>query len=191
MKKLGKNIRIKLNGKALMVSLAVTMLSSCIVITDDDYGPSGNDGKAYFGIDYDWTPPYSYWDNNPQVPNNPFFGEYYRTWSGTYEFEYFINEWEYWYGTYHIYVNAGQHGQPYGQQGYDGLDSFLLLICNQDGFYMDSWDECDCSRSEMDDGAQVIEGKNGDHSFKIEMKKADVRERPTNNIPKYKLSPDA
>ena len=46
-------------------------------------------------------------DDNPAVPDNPFFGEYHRTLDGIYDFEYFINPYEYWWGTYEIYVNPG------------------------------------------------------------------------------------
>mgnify|MGYP006928220116 CR=1 FL=1 len=174
-----------LNIKAMMVAIIATMLSSCIVITDSEYGPDGKDGRAYFGIDYDWNPPYSYWDNNVNVPDNPFFGEHYRTHPGTFEFEYFLNEYDYWYGTYSMWVIHGEHGQPYNQPGADGADNYLLLICNENGFYFERWDECDCYRT-LADGTQVIEFQEGDKHFKIEMKKTNTTERPTRNVPKYK-----
>ncbi len=174
-----------LNTRAMIFTLAVSVLSSCIVVTDYEYGPDGQDGKAYFGIDYDWNPPYSYWDNNYNVPENPFFGEYYRTNQGTYEFEYFINPYEYWYGTYQIWINHGEPGQQYNQPGFDGADTYLLMICNDDGFYFEDWEDCDCYRTEAD-GTQIIEYKKGNKMFRVEMKKANINDRPTDKTPKYK-----
>ena len=186
MKTLGKALKRGLNPRVLVVSFAITMMSSCIVITDEDYGPHGDDGRAYFAIDYDFNPPYSYWDNNPSMPNNPFFGEYYRTMDGTYNFEYFINPYDYWYGTYTIHINRGEDGQPFGVAGADGADTYLMLICNDDGFYFEGWEDCFCTRTEMEDGTIILEKDLGDKKMRVEMKKTNIDVRPTQNVPKYK-----
>ncbi|NQX90705.1 MAG: hypothetical protein HRT74_00920 [Flavobacteriales bacterium] len=161
------------------------MLTGCIVVADYEYGPHGNDGRAYFGVDYDHFEPYSYWDNNFSTPDQMWYGEMYRSQPGTYDFEYFINEDEYWYGTYSLYVNAGQPGQPYNQPGLDGEDTNLLLICNYNGFYFESWETCNCLRS-GDDQHQVIEMTQGKHNFKIEMWKTNVRDRAPKGTNKMK-----
>ena len=68
-----------------------TLLASCTFIVDPVQGPDGRPGDAFFGIDYDYAMPYSYWDNNNNIPNNPVLGAFYPTNTGVYEFEYFIN----------------------------------------------------------------------------------------------------
>lgn len=153
-----------------------SVLTGCIFIEEMEYGPHGRDGKAYFGIDYDTFEPYSYWDNNPSLPNNPWFGEMYRSNQGTFDFEYFINQNEYWYGTYTLRVNRGTPGQPNNVAGFDGNDTYLLLICNRNGFYFEDWENCGCTRSTSED-EQVIEMDHGDYKFTIQMKKTTVRDR--------------
>ncbi|MGC6532879.1 MAG: hypothetical protein ACON34_07725 [Flavobacteriales bacterium] len=177
-------VKRKRFGLALVLTLVgLASMQSCIIITDG--GNHGQEGRAYFGIDYDWNPPYSYWDNNPSVPDNPFFGEYYRTLDGIYDFEYFINPYEYWWGTYEIYVNPGTAGGPNGEDGLDGADTYLMLICNDNGFYFEGWEDCSCTRT-LEDGTQIIELDKGDKKYRIEMRKADVRTRPSENIPKFR-----
>ena len=167
-----------------IIAMAVTMsLSGCIVVADYEFGPFGQDGRAFFGVDYDIREPYSYWDNNPSLPNQIWYGEMYRSSPGTYDFEYFINQDEYWYGTYTLITNPGEPGQPYNVPGLDGEDTNLLLICNDNGFYFEFWENCNCLRSGSENH-QVIEMDNGKHSFKIEMTKTTVRDRDpkgTNN----------
>lgn len=169
--------------RTLYLFVAVIALHSCIVVAE--YGPPGRDGKAFFGIDYDYNPPYSYWDNNPNMPTAPFFGEYYRSNPGRYNFEYFINQTDYWYGTYEIFVNRGQPGQPMGEPGADGADNYLMLICNDDGFYFEDqygfW--CDIR---MEEGKQIIEMSDEEHRFIIEMQKTSIMERAPEGIPKYR-----
>jgi len=167
----------------IMLAIVPAFMTSCVHYTDQ--GEQGLDGRVYFGIDYDFTPIYSYWDNNFSVPENPYFGEFYRTEPGIYDFEYFINPYEYWWGTYSLYQNPGEWGGTYGQQGLNGADSFFLLICNQNGFYSETWDERR-SRITMDaDGFTTIE-TNGEQKFKLVMKKSHVRDRPARGTPKYK-----
>lgn len=169
----------------------VGALSSCVTVIETNIpGPDGLPGRAYFGIDYDTRPPYSYWDNNPNVPVDPFFGEYYRSNPGFYDFEYFINQYDYWYGSYEIWVYAGGPGRPYGEPGRDGADSYLLLICNPDGPY--EWRKANSDTSE---NISIEEGEDGwitvtktydGGGITIKMKKANINERPTHNTPKFK-----
>ncbi len=179
-----KNLR-KTVTTALGLIFMSTLLVNCVTVTDQ--GPRGRDGKVYFGIDYDYNPPYSYWDNNFEIPNNPVLGHMYRTSPGIYEFEYFINPYEYWYGTYTLYEDRGGLGGPYGERGADGWDTYLLLICNDNGYYTESWEECGCYRSASDDGEITIDGGT-QHTgkFTVKMKKTTVSERPSVNTPKYK-----
>lgn len=176
--------------KSLLLSaLFALLLSSCIVIEDEVYyGPDGRDGKVFFGIDYDYQAPYSYWDDNSSVPENPFFGEYYRTWPGIYNFEYYVSPWEYWYGTYEVWENPGTAGQPNGVAGLDGADNYLLLICNPDGFYFENWEDCSCSPRSFADGTQVIEADKGNFHFRVSMKKTTIQERPSTHPAKLKSS---
>lgn len=176
---------------SLVVLMTLTLgWSSCIIVEDESnyYGPHGVDGKAWFGIDYDYQALYSYWDDNPNFPENPFYGEYYRTNPGLYNFEYFVNPYEYWYGTYEIFINPGMSGGPHGQPGMDGNDTYLLMICNPDGFYYDEWEDCSCQGHQLPDGSWIIEGNANDQSFKITMKKTNVTERPVSHTPKLKNS---
>jgi hypothetical protein len=174
-----------INLKAMIISVSIMSLSSCIIVTDTEIGPHGLDGRAYYGIDYDFNAPYSYWDDNNMVPNNPFFGELYRTYPGVYEFEYFINPYDYWYGTYEVWTIAGEPGQPYNIPGADGPDTFLMMICNDEGFYFERWDDCECYRT-LEDGTHIIEYSNEGQNFRVTMKKANISERPSTKVPKYK-----
>ena len=177
-----KNLTKSIKSFWLLLTIGVFM-TSCVVYTDQ--GPKGPDGKVYFGIDYDYNPPYSYWDNNSSVPLNPYFGEVYRTEEGTYDFEYFINPWEYWWGTYTLYENEGEWGGANNTPGLPGDDTFFLLICNDDGFYHETWDECGCRAMENPDGSVTVEGVNK-QKFRVEMKKSTVMERPAKENPKFK-----
>ncbi|MCB0762702.1 MAG: hypothetical protein KDC12_14330 [Flavobacteriales bacterium] len=178
-----------INSRLLLITVVtLTVFSTgCIIVTDHEYGPRGANGRAFFGIDYDWQAPYSYWDNNPSVPNNPWFGEMYRTTPGVYDFEYFVNPWEYWYGTYQMWINPGQPGQPYGVAGAPGDDSYLLLICNPNGFYFEDWEECGCYRSGEED-VVIIERTEGEFNYRVEMRKTTIHERPTAQLPKYRAN---
>ncbi len=174
-----------INLALLALALIGTSLTSCIIVAEPDYGPRGSNGQAFFGIDYDFQAPYSYWDDNPSMPNNPFLGEMYHTYPGVFDFEYFVNPWEYWYGTYQIWTNPGQPGQPYGVPGANGADSFLLLICNPNGFYFEDWEECNCYRSAEED-VIIVERQVDGFNYRIEMRKTTIEERPTDNLPKYR-----
>ena len=182
-----KRINIKSILSGVVTSFALAMLlTGCIIVSD--YGPNGRSGKVYFGIDYDYNAPYSYWDNNPSTPNNPFFGEFYRSHPGTFEFEYFVNPFEYWYGTYQLRVNPGQPGQPYGEPGRDGADNYLLLICNSDGFYFDSLNDCNCVNRTEDGDTIIYEISSEKANYRIEMKKTHVDQRKPQSVPKYQLN---
>ncbi|MFK7756293.1 MAG: hypothetical protein AB8B53_05100 [Flavobacteriales bacterium] len=181
-----KNLKHIIGSLATVIFMSAVM-SSCITITDQ--GPRGQNGNVYYGIDYDYNPPYSYWDNNNSIPNNPFFGEFYRSNRGTYDFEYFINPWEYWYGTYTLHRNLGEPGGAYNTPGRDGDDTYLLLICNDNGFYFEGWDECLCYRTQNEDGSINITGSDELHGkFELTMKKASVTERAPVGTPKFKKS---
>jgi hypothetical protein len=170
----------------LLGIVGLVSFQSCIIIEDDEvrYGPDGRDGKAFFSIDYDWNPPYSYWDNNPSMPDNAFYGEYYRTNPGVYDFEYYVSPWEYWWGTYEVFVYPGMPGQPNGIPGANGSDTYLKMICNDEGFYFEGDVDCTCIRTVEANGDIVVEVKDAERHFKVTMRKALVKDRPSVNQPK-------
>lgn len=107
-------------------------------------------------------------------------GEYYYTHPGRYEFEYFINPQDYWYGTYEVWINRGGVGGHHGEHGYDGTDTYLMLICDPNGFH------------EHGDGYRVantepiiIEKKTEKYNYRITIQKGNVQTRKAHE-PKYK-----
>lgn len=168
---------------ATFFGLAI-MFTGCTFIVDPVQGPPGPAGNAFFGVDYDYAMPYSYWDNNRNIPNNPLLGQFYPTNAGVFDFEYFINPYEYWYGTYRIFRNAGGPGGPNGEIGRPGLDSYLMLICNPNGFYEERGSgktEVPAAIGEM----ITIEREVGNDRIEIIMTKTNTSLRPTSNEPKY------
>jgi len=160
----------------------VTLLASCTFIVDPVQGPDGRSGDAFFGIDYDYSLPYSYWDDNASIPNNPVLGSFYPTNTGAFEFEYFINPYEYWYGTYRIFRNAGGPGGYNGEVGYPGADTYLMLICNTDGFY----EERGNYKASVEMGETlIIEELVGNNKIRIEMTKTTTAIRPSAHEAKY------
>lgn len=137
-----------------------------------EYGPRGYDGRVYFGVDYDYGMLYSYADNNPSIPFNPALGHHYPSEPGLFQFEYFINPYEYWYGTYELWFNPGQPGGPYGEPGLNGADTYLLLICNPDGFYEDRFIGKSMEVATKGDTKTITTDQ-----FKITMKKVSVKDR--------------
>lgn len=166
---------------ALFVIFSIS-LSSCVFVVDPGPGPDGPAGNAFFGVDYDYSMPYSYWDNNASIPDNPVLGSFYPTNTGVFDFEYFINPYEYWYGTYRIFRNAGGPGGPNGQVGVQGADTYLMLICNPNGFY----EERSNYKVEAQMGETIrIEELVGNNRIEIVMTKTTTDLRPTTNEPKY------
>ncbi|TNF30184.1 MAG: hypothetical protein EP314_01825 [Bacteroidetes bacterium] len=172
-----------LNSFAILVGLATT-LSSCVIVMDPAPGPDGRPGDAFFGVDYDYAMPYSYWDNNPSIPMNPILGSFYPTGTGVFSFEYFINPYEYWYGTYRIFRNAGGPGGPNGQPGAPGLDTYLMLICNPNGFYEERANAKTELPAPMGETITITRDVGTDR-IEIVMTKTTVQARPTDNEPKY------
>ncbi len=171
-----------LNSITVLLASLSLFLTSCVFVVDPVQGPDGRPGDAFFGVDYDYALPYSYWDNNESIPNNPVLGSFYPTNTGVFDFEYFINPYEYWFGTYQVFRNAGGVGGTNGEPGIDGRDSHLMLICNPDGFY----EEHSGYKTEATLGETiVIEQLVGENKIRIEMTKTTVEIRPTNNEPKY------
>lgn len=172
----------KLVGFIVMIVLGLT---SCDVIIVHPDGPPGLPGRAFFGIDYDYSPPYSYWDNNNSVPVDPFFGEYYRSGQGLFDFEYFVNRTEYWYGTYEIWTNPGGPGRPYGEPGRDGADTYLLLVCNPDGPYEWRKKNPDLNVEITEEGDWIVVEQTFENSgMRIKMQKTTTENRPSNKTPK-------
>ncbi len=167
--------------KFIYLSLAfIAFFAQSCVIVDNTPGPRGRQGRAFVGIDYDFRPPYSYWDNNPSMPTDPYFGEYYPSYGGLYDFEYFVNRVDYWYGTYEVFIRQGGPGRPYGEPGLDGSDSYLLLICNPEGPYEYRKSESKVEAQNVQvlpDGSIEYEIVGEDATMKVKMQKTSIKER--------------
>jgi hypothetical protein len=175
----------------LVLSLiSVLSFSSCdVVVVNNTPGPYGYNGLAFFGVDYEMHPPYSYWDNNNSIPYNPDLGYYYETAPGIYEFEYFINPEEYWYGTYEVWINYGQEGGPYGERGADGMNTYLMLICDPNGYHTHFDEGYKTNHDVVSDTIPVvIERKEGKLNYRLTIQKGNVKDRPAHD-PKYVASP--
>lgn len=162
----------------ILAIITPLIFTSCIVV-DNAPGPNGRDGRAFYGVDYEHRAPYSYWDNNNSIPFNPVLGEYYRTNPGLFEFEYFINPRDYYYGTYEVWVNRGGIGGPNGEPGFDGIDTYLMLIADPDGYHV----HADGYRAN-DSEPIVIEKKIGEFNYRITIQKGNVLTRKAHE-PKY------
>jgi len=171
-------------GYILSLFVVITF-SSCIEVYD--HGPHGRDGDAYFGVDYHFSPPYSYWDNNPSLPENPYLGDFYWTDAGVYDFEYFVNPYDYWYGQYTVYRNYGTHGGAYGEAGLDGLDTYLMLFCDPNGWHEDRFEYRQNVTVTREQDKVTVEVNEAGQKFKLEMRKTDVLSRPSTQKPKFEL----
>ncbi len=163
--------------QVILIIIIPLIFTSCIVV-DHTPGPHGRDGNAYFGVDYEHKAPYSYWDNNNDIPFNPILGEYYHTYPGIYEFEYFINPHEYYYGTYEVWINRGGPGGPHGEHGYNGTDTYLMLIADPNGFHQHG------SGRAVGEEPVVIRQQAGNYQYKITINRGNSLTRPGNQ-PKY------
>jgi hypothetical protein len=162
----------------ILAIIAPLIFTSCIVV-DNSPGPNGRDGYAFYGVDYEHRAPYSYWDDNNSVPFNPVLGEYYRTNPGLFEFEYFINPHDYYYGTYEVWANRGGLGGPHGEPGYDGIDTYLMLIADPEGYHEHA------NGYRLNDNEPIIvEKKIGEFNYKITIQKGNVQTRKAQD-PKY------
>jgi len=164
--------------KIILAIITPLLFSSCVVV-DNSPGPNGRDGQAYFGVDYEHRSPYSYWDDNSSIPYNPVLGNYYHTYPGIYEFEYFINPYDYYYGTYEVWINRGGRGGSHGEPGYDGMDTYLMLICDPNGYHIHG----DGYRINENEPI-VIEKKEGIYNYKITIQKGNVQSRKAHE-PKF------
>lgn len=164
----------------LIFAVVAGLLNTACINEANIIGPAGLPGLAFFGVDYQYNPPYSYWDNNPNIPQNPILGEYYPTNPGIYEFEYFFNAYEYYFGTYEIWINPGQPGQPYNTPGVNGLDSYLMLICDAQGIFEFRTNK----KGELE--PIIIEERFGDKNYRITLYKTSVANRVPQGTPKYK-----
>ena len=168
------------NFKIILAIIAPLFFTSCIIV-DNTPGPHGRDGEAYFGVDYEHRAPYSYWDDNNSVPFNPVLGEYYHTYPGVYEFEYFINRDDYYYGTYEVWNNQGGIGGVHGEPGYDGIDTYLMLITDPDGFH----EHADGYNYKSGTSEPIaIEKKIGEQNYKITIQKSNIKMRKA-KTPKF------
>ena len=165
----------------MLLTVGAMLLSSCYTTVVTTPGPPGLPGRAFFGISWDQAPPYSYWDNNASLPYNPPFDMHFETAPGIYQFEYFINPVEYWYGTYEVWVNPGQPGCDCGEPGLNGMDNYFTLVCDPHGFYETVWASY---KNGNTDGELVLEKEDGPMNMRVTLKKANVNERPA-QAPKW------
>ena len=167
-----KNKLYNIKYYTLSLVIMIFVLAGCSKEVYHEHGPRGYDGRVYFGVSYSHFMPYSYGDNNPSIPFNPTLDESYPSQPGYYDFEYFINPFEYWHGSYQLWINPGGPGGEFGQPGLDGRDNFLMLICDPQGFYEDRF----IGKSMMDDTI-VKEGTLNGTQYRIEFKKTHVNDR--------------
>ncbi len=159
--------------KKLIINLGIiliTGLSSCVYVVDTP-GPPGRNGRAFFGVDYERFAPYSYWDNNPSIPFEPILGHYYQTGTGIFDFEYFVNATDYYYGTYEVWINPGGPGGSYGEPGFDGLDTYLMLVLDP------YWGVSEWRDSYKTGEPIVIERNDGEKQYRITMHPATTDDR--------------
>jgi len=143
-----------------------------------DQGPDGRDGRAFFGIDYHYYMPFSYWDSNPDIPLNPYLGDFYHSRPGIFDFEYFVNPYEYWYGTYELWIEYGQQGSPYGVAGTDGSDTYLMLICDPEGWTEDRFRAYSGKAIvQQAPGYFKVKVEEAGYAFEVEMYKSNVSAR--------------
>lgn len=110
-----------------------TLAALILVILAGCPPQSGEDGDAFVAIDYNFAAPYSYEDSNASIPNNPNYGEFYNCEPGTYNFEYYVDQNQYWYGTYEVFINEGNGGGGFSVDGHDGDDTYLIIWCDPAG----------------------------------------------------------
>ncbi|MFT5337144.1 MAG: hypothetical protein ACI9YL_001146 [Luteibaculaceae bacterium] len=156
--------------------------SSCIAIVEEvHYGPDGRDGDAYFGIDYVYEPPLAYWDENLSIPDNPRIGDYYYSYPGTFYFEYFLDEDDYWYGEYSIFIEFGSAGMENGRPGYDGRDTHLMMVFDPDfgprEYRKGNFNNLPYQVKELENGQLELTPKDGSKSWKIVAQKTTTKER--------------
>lgn len=163
--------RIQLKAK-LIVFVCALLMSACVEVYHGP-GPNGHPGRAFFSINYTHVHPYSYWDNNPNVPFNPIIGHNHLTAPGIYEFEYFINPYEYWFGTYEVWVNPGGPGRPYGEPGLNGPDNFFILWCDPHGYFEDRY----VGKTAKGQDSVSIVKEIGADKIRVHMKKTTVDQR--------------
>lgn len=172
---------------ALLLSIiSLLFFNGCdVVVVNNAPGSFGRDGLAFFGVDYETYPPYSYWDDNAAIPYNPELGYYYETAPGTYNFEYFVNPSEYWYGTYEIWINPGMPGEPNGVPGADGMDTYFMLMCDPNGYHMHYDESYKTSADTMSETIPVvIEKREGKFNYRLTIQKGNVNTRPAHQ-PKF------
>ena len=90
-------------------------------------GDDGEDGDAFLRITWLYGP-FSYWDDNPYIPEIVVNGQYYRCGPGSYDFEYWSWDDSYWYGYYTLSIYRGEKGK-FLTDGDDGPDRFFTLQC--------------------------------------------------------------
>jgi len=96
-------------------------------------GEDGVDGDAYLSIDYNLARPYSYEDNNPYIPDDLTYGQFYKCGAGIFNYEYYVDENFYLYGTYTLTINEGEPGKGFGEKGENGEDKYFILWCDPAG----------------------------------------------------------
>lgn len=126
-------MRKKITRLGTLGALALMfLLSGCVY-----YGRDGQPGDVFievhpsphFLVEY-------YWDNNPSVPPAFYWGYFYPSAPGIYEYEYALSdEFLYW-GEYSMVPNAGQPGGP-GYDGARGLNRYYSLYLYSGGGFVD------------------------------------------------------
>lgn len=117
----------------------------CFIKCKGPDGEDGADGDAYIAISW-VSGPFYYWTDDPAIPQYFYSGTYYKTSSGIYYFEYESWDTSIWSGSYEIYINQGEEGEPgglfwhAGEDGADGADIYFELACYSFGPSFYTWD---------------------------------------------------
>lgn len=127
---------------------------------------TGEDGDAYVAIDYNFSMPYSYEDNNDRTDDPVEYGHFYKCEPGEYEFEYYVDRNQFWYGTYEVIVNEGGGGDLISG-GQDGADTYLILWCDPAGPEEERYEIDSVSPSDHDRDMVAFTQYAGDYIFRV------------------------
>ncbi len=129
----------------MLVLIAAVLFMSC----KGENGVDGMDGRAFLTVTSSDGLLYAFIDNNSSRPGIFYAGQTYRVVPGLYDYAYesraYNTDGTYyyaqWVGKYSIHINEGEEGSEgkifwqSGEDGENGVDSYLTLLCNFDGPY--------------------------------------------------------
>lgn len=129
----------------MLIPITTVLFLSC----KGENGVDGLDGRAFLTVTSSDGLLYAYIDNNSSRPGIFYAGQTYRVVPGLYDYAYESRDYNtdgtyyyaQWIGRYSIHINEGEEGSEgkifwqSGEDGENGADSYLTLLCNFDGPY--------------------------------------------------------